>query len=144
MDEKIAQQILDELLPYLEALETRTAAVLQFLKEAGIASEEKLGPYFEQAGKASDVKWRAARIRLGSLVASAAKAADNKPEEKSPTEDQEDLHKPATADAQADDAQDAAQPPNHKAGTHDRGPQNNRHQPKDTGTAPDESARKTA
>jgi hypothetical protein len=51
MDDKIAQLILDELFSSLENLETQTAAVLQFLREKGGASEEQLAPYLEQAGK---------------------------------------------------------------------------------------------
>jgi hypothetical protein len=73
MDEKVVEQILDELYSSLEDAETRSTAILLFLKEQGIASEEKLAPYFDQAGKASDVRWRAARVRMGSLLASAMK-----------------------------------------------------------------------
>jgi hypothetical protein len=76
MDEKVVEQILDELYSSLEDAETRSTAVLLFLKEQGIASEEKLAPYFDQAGKASDVRWRAARVRMGSLLASAMKTPE--------------------------------------------------------------------
>jgi outer membrane biosynthesis protein TonB len=76
MDEKVVEQILDELYSSLEDAETRSTAVLLFLKEQGIASEEKLAPYFDQAGKASDVRWRAARVRMGSLLASAMKSPE--------------------------------------------------------------------
>jgi hypothetical protein len=82
MDEKVVEQILDELYSSLEDAETRSNAILLFLKEQGIASEEKLAPYFDQAGKASDVRWRAARVRMGSLLASAMKT----PEPSTPTQ----------------------------------------------------------
>ena len=41
MDEKIVDEILDELFSSFEKSETDTAAILLLLKERGIASEEK-------------------------------------------------------------------------------------------------------
>jgi hypothetical protein len=76
MDEKIVEQILDDLYSSFEDAETQSAAILLFLKDQGIATEEKLAPYFEQAGRASDVRWRAARVRMASLLASALKAPE--------------------------------------------------------------------
>jgi hypothetical protein len=76
MDEKIVQQILDHLFSSFENSETQSAALLLFLKDQGIATEEKLAPYFEQAGKTSEVRWRAARVRMGALLASAMKAPE--------------------------------------------------------------------
>jgi transcriptional accessory protein Tex/SPT6 len=40
---------LNDLLGYLEHLETRTGIVIQFLKENGVMTDEKLDPYLEQA-----------------------------------------------------------------------------------------------
>jgi len=68
MDDKIAQLILDELFSSLEALETQTTAIVQFLKEKGGASEEQLAPYLEQAERASSIKRRAARVRIDYLI----------------------------------------------------------------------------
>jgi hypothetical protein len=76
MDEKIVEQILDELFSSFEDSETQSAAILLFLKDQGIATEEKLVPYFEQAGKTSEVRWRAARVRMGALLASAMKTPE--------------------------------------------------------------------
>src|SRR4030081_1797752 len=76
MDEKIVEQILDDLYSSFEDAETQSAAILLFLKDQGIATEEKLAPYFEQAGRASDVRWRASRVRMASLLASALKAPE--------------------------------------------------------------------
>jgi hypothetical protein len=76
MDRKIAEEFLDELFSSLEAQETQSAAVLQFLKDHGNATDEQLAPYMEQASKASNVRWRAARLRLMSLLTSAVKSAE--------------------------------------------------------------------
>jgi chemotaxis protein histidine kinase CheA len=83
MDEKIAQEILHELLSSLEALETQSAALLQFVKDKGLASEQDLAPYFEQAGNASNIRWRAARVRIEHLLAAAFKDADQKTQQES-------------------------------------------------------------
>jgi hypothetical protein len=67
VDDQIARLILDELFSSIEILETQTAALLQFLKDRG-ASDEQLAPYLEQAGKASSIKRRAARVRIDHLI----------------------------------------------------------------------------
>jgi hypothetical protein len=83
MDEKIVQQILDQLFPSLEALDTQSGALLQFVKDKKLASDEEITSYFEQAGNASSVRWRAARARINYLVSTAANATESVPEKKS-------------------------------------------------------------
>jgi outer membrane biosynthesis protein TonB len=81
MDEAIVLQIVDEFLSSLEPLDTQSAAVVQFLKVKGIASEEELAPFMEQAGNASSVRWLAARVRIKSMISSALKTEEPKPVE---------------------------------------------------------------
>ena len=76
MNEKLAQEVLHELFPAFEALETQNAALLHLLKDKGIANEEELAAHFEQAGKASSVRWLAARVRIDYLLSSAMKKAE--------------------------------------------------------------------
>ena len=79
MDTAVVEQLLDEMLASLEELETKATATLQYLKDKGPATDEDLAPYFEQAGNASNVRWRAARLRMMSLLSSALKNAEEPP-----------------------------------------------------------------
>src|ERR1700726_1909615 len=73
---KIVQEILHDLFSALEALETQNTAILQFLKDKGIATDEELASHLELAGNASEVRWRGVRVRADYLFASAIKAAE--------------------------------------------------------------------
>ena len=79
------KEILGELFAVLEAQETHSVAVLQFLKDQGIATDEKLAPYLEQAGRASNVKWLAARMRMEHLLTPIQKEATDGKKEKEKT-----------------------------------------------------------
>src|SRR5579862_5072718 len=64
-------EIFDEVFTLMEDLETRSVAVLEYLKEQGGVTDEKLAPYLDRAAAASDVRWRAARARMEHLGAQA-------------------------------------------------------------------------
>ena len=64
MNADLARELLNELGSSLENLETQQAAILQFLKDSGTLTDDQFAPYLTQAGKASGVRWRAARLRL--------------------------------------------------------------------------------
>lgn len=72
MDVDVAKELLNELGASLEELEKQQGAVVQFLKEKGIVSDDQLAPYLEQAGNASSVRWRATRVRLEHVFSTAA------------------------------------------------------------------------
>src|ERR1700693_5957569 len=87
MDENnnnFVQEILHDLFSSLESLETQNTAILQFLKDKGVATDEELASHLEQAGKASGVRWRGVRVRADYLFASAVKAAEQAAEKESP------------------------------------------------------------
>ncbi len=67
MNVDLAQELLNELGSSLENLETQHVALLQFLKDDGIVTDDQLAPYLTQARKTSNVRWRATRVRLERL-----------------------------------------------------------------------------
>jgi hypothetical protein len=81
MDGNPAQQAFKELLPYLETLDTQSAAILQLLKDKGLTTDEQFATYLEQAGNISNVKWLAARLRIEHLLSSIDKDNDKDKEE---------------------------------------------------------------
>jgi hypothetical protein len=83
MDQAAVEQLLDELLESLEALETQNMAILQFLKDNGTATEDQLAPYLHQASAASNVKWQAGRMRIKRLLSSAMKSPEEEAEKAS-------------------------------------------------------------
>ena len=84
MNENIMQEIVHELFSSLESLETQSAAILQFLKDKGLADEKELAPYLEQSGNASSVRWRGARVRIDHLISSAIRAEEREAMKESP------------------------------------------------------------
>lgn len=68
MDREAIKEILNELFSHLERLETQSEAILQFLKEKKRVTDKQLAPYLVQAGNASNVRWRAARVRIEHLL----------------------------------------------------------------------------
>jgi hypothetical protein len=80
----IVQEILHDLFSSMETLETQNTAILQFLKDKGIATDEELASHLEQAGNASGVRWRGVRVRADYLFASAIKAAEQAAEKEPP------------------------------------------------------------
>jgi hypothetical protein len=77
MDTETTQRILEELVPTFERLETQSAAVVHFLKAKGIANDEELAPYLEQAANASSIRWGAIPLRMARLLASVQKNTEN-------------------------------------------------------------------
>jgi hypothetical protein len=97
MDPKIVQEILDDLIPSLEALEAKSTAALEFLKREGIASDEKLAPYLEQAASTSNVRWLGVRVRIERLLSAAEKDSAKKQTEKEEKKPETDPTKAAQA-----------------------------------------------
>src|ERR1700676_3511017 len=92
---KQLKEILGELFSLLEAMETSNLAVLQFLKEKGIANEKEFAHFLQRAGNASSGKWRAARARMEYLLTPIQK--ENLQEEKRQAKDIAPKEKETTA-----------------------------------------------
>lgn len=83
MNEDAVNEIVEEVLSSLEPLETQSSAVIQFLKAKGLATDEDLAPFLEQAGNTASVRWRAVRVRVEALISNAMKAAEKETGDKS-------------------------------------------------------------
>jgi hypothetical protein len=68
MNNEAMKEVLNELFSHLERLEMQNEAILQFLKEKKRVTDKQLAPYLEQAGNASNVRWRAARVRIERML----------------------------------------------------------------------------
>src|SRR5207302_2033673 len=97
MNSEAIKEILNELFSHLERLETQSEAILQFLKEKRRVTDKQLAPYLEQAGNASNVRWRAARIRIEYLL------SPEQPEEEIKLGKQPELQEDAAHAASSED-----------------------------------------
>jgi hypothetical protein len=96
------KEVLGELFALLEAQEANSTAILQFLKDQGIATDDQLAPYLEQAGRASNVKWRAARMRMEYLLTPVQKEnVESKPPADNNNKEQQNNHSKSDGDATA-------------------------------------------
>jgi len=104
------KEIFDELFSHLERLETQSEGILQFLKEKKRVTEKQLAPYLEQAGNASNVRWRAARVRIERLLSSAEEEESSNQKKSAKPTATSDATPPAPATATPTPRPEAAQP----------------------------------
>jgi hypothetical protein len=96
MNNEAMKEVLNELFSHLEKLETQNEAILQFLKEKKRVTDKQLAPYLEQAGNASNVRWRAARVRIERML------SPEHPEKEVKLGKQPELHEDAKPTESAD------------------------------------------
>lgn len=121
MTDPAMQEVLEELFSSLQALETKTGAIFQFLKERSIVSDKDLAPFWEKAANESNVRWRATRIRMNHLLSTVSKANDS-PQEKSPQatetkEDQQAIQQPSEGRSHSEEQEQSAQRTGEDSGT---------------------------
>jgi hypothetical protein len=109
MNVELAEELVDALGSSLEDLEASQAALIQFLKDQGIVTDEQFADYRKQASKASSVRWRAARVRLQHLI-EGEKAREEKAAEEKKREEQGEEKKKKEEKAPMSDGGDSAAP----------------------------------
>ncbi len=109
MNVELAEELVDALGSSLEDLEAGQAALIQFLKDQGIVTEDQFAAYLKQAGKASSVRWRAARVRLQHLI-EGEKAREEKAAEEKKREEQKEENRKKEEKAPMSDGGDSAAP----------------------------------
>lgn len=138
MNESIVHEILHEVFSSLEALETQSTAILQLLKDKGLASERELASHLEQAGNASNVRWRAAQVRIGHLIVSALSTAEREAKQEAPKPEEQSKESSKEAVARTSPAgQDEKEPIN--ATKENASPKNSEGTGVDAGAAKNES-----
>jgi len=68
-----AEQVFEEILPYLETLDAQIGGIIRLLKEKGITTNTEFAKYAQRGDDASNVRERGMRVRMEYLVSSAAK-----------------------------------------------------------------------
>ena len=68
-----AEQVFEELLPYLEILDAQISGVVQLLKDKGLTTDQEFAHYVQCADRGSNVKELGLRVRMEYLFATAAK-----------------------------------------------------------------------
>lgn len=71
-----AEQVFEEILPYLEMLDAQIGALVQVLKDKGITTGEEFARHVQRADMGSNVKGRAMRVRMEYLFSTAAKRGE--------------------------------------------------------------------
>src|ERR1700722_14376820 len=121
MNNEAMKEVLNELFSHLEKLETQNEAILQFLKEKKRVTDKQLAPYLEQAGNASNVRWRAARVRIEHLLLGAMKAAEKDSKKDGPKEAAKEQAKALEQEPKADDGKEQREPADDKQSKEARG-----------------------
>ena len=66
-----AEQVFEELLPYLETLDSQIGGIVQLLKDKGITTNAEFAKYAQLGDDAGNVRERGMRVRMEYLFSSA-------------------------------------------------------------------------
>jgi hypothetical protein len=73
-----AEQVFEEMLPYLETLDAQIDGVIRLLKDKGITTNEELAKHIQRGDDAANVRERGMRARMEYLFSSAVKRLRDK------------------------------------------------------------------
>jgi hypothetical protein len=73
-----AEQVFEEMLPYLETLDAQIGGVIRLLKDKGITTNEEVAKYVRRGDDAANVRERGMRARMEYLFSSAVKRIEDK------------------------------------------------------------------
>ena len=68
-----AEEVFEEVFPYLEMLDAQIGAIVQLLKDRGVTTSVEFAQYVERADKGSNVREVGLRVRMEYLFSRAAK-----------------------------------------------------------------------
>jgi hypothetical protein len=71
-----AEQVIEEMLPYLETLDAQIGGIIRLLKDKGITTKAEFAQYAQRGDDSSNVRERGLRVRMEYLFSSAAKRID--------------------------------------------------------------------
>ena len=72
-----AEQVFEEMLPYLETLDAQIGGIIQLLKDKRITTNTEFAQYAQRGNDAGKVRERGMRVRMEYLFSSAAKRTDD-------------------------------------------------------------------
>jgi hypothetical protein len=72
-----AEQVFEEMLPFLETLDAQIGGVIRLLKDKGITTTAEFAQYAQRGDDAGNVRERGMRVRMEYLFSSAVKHIDD-------------------------------------------------------------------
>lgn len=72
-----AEQVFEEMLPYLETLDAQIGGIIRLLKDKGITTNAEFAKYAQGGDDAANVRERGMRVRMEHLFSSAAKRIED-------------------------------------------------------------------
>jgi hypothetical protein len=72
-----AEQVFEEMLPYLETLDAQIGGIIRLLKDKGITTNAEFAKYAQGGDDAANIRERGMRVRMEYLFSSAAKRIED-------------------------------------------------------------------